>query len=201
MKFTRLFVLGAGLAFGLELGTVRAAAAVPLPGAVEAAQTEAKSQPSATPATDAGPSRLVSFELSDQFGQLHRVEFPRARPILLLVGDRKGSEQVDAWVPWLKQQFGGKADILGLADVGGIPRIFRDRLANSIRQKRTNPVMLDFESAVTPRLGCQRQTANLFLVDAQGLIHAHLSGTTNAANVANLRAAVDKLSGAPSGKP
>lgn len=148
----------------------------------------------AAPETPRAPERpLESFSLADQFGKTHAVQFPRSRPLLLLVGDRKGSEQIDAWVPVLKEHVGARADILGLADVGGIPRFFRDRLTRAIQQKHHAPVLLDFERAVTHQLPCAKDTANVFLIDATGTLRANATGTATTNNLAKMITAVNAL--------
>lgn len=148
----------------------------------------------AAPDTPRAPDRpLESFALADQFGKTHEVHFPRTRPLLLLVGDRKGSEQIDAWVPVLKEHLGTRADILGLADVGGVPKFFRDRLTRAIQQKHQAPVLLDFERTVTHQLPCTKDTANLFVVDATGNLRASASGTATTNNLAKVIAAVNAL--------
>jgi len=144
----------------------------------------------AVQAAEPAPVRLVSFELTDQFGTVHRQVFPRDKPLLLLVGDRKGSEEVDAWIAPLKQQCAGRADLAGIADIAGAPRFLRSRITEALRQKRPKPLMLDFEGTVTAGLHCTARTANLFVIDTNGVVRARLSGAADESHLQAARAAL-----------
>lgn len=138
----------------------------------------------------ANHTRLASFELADQFGRSHRIEFPRSRPLLLLVSDRKGSAEVDDWIPPLKKHWGTVADIAGIADVHGIPSFLRDRIRTAIRENRKSPVMLDFEGEITRQLDCADRKANVFLFDPSGKLAAVVTGRPDDSKLATIRAAI-----------
>ena len=159
--------------------------------ALAAASLPAAAQDERKPANTA--TRLQAFELTDQFGTSHRVDFPRSRPLLLLVSDRRGSAEVDDWIAPLKKHWGHVADITGVADVGGIPSLFRERIRNAIRENRKSPVMLDFEGRVTRQLECADKTANVFLVDPQGRLALAVKGRPDAAKLSRLRDAFTAL--------
>lgn len=129
-----------------------------------------------TAAEAAKKTELQTFELPDQFGDNHRYEFPRKRPLIILIGDRKGSEEVDAWIAPLKKHFASSADITGIADMRGVPRFLRDRITAAIKKNRPVPVMLDYDGIVTDRLPCVRKVANVFVVGPQGDLVGTVSG-------------------------
>lgn len=135
-------------------------------------------------------TRINSFELTDQFGNTNRVEFPRSRPLLLLIGDRRGSEEVDAWIDPLKQRWGDLADLAGIADVSAAPRFIRGRILEGIRRQRPRPLMLDFEGKVTAPLQCTAKTANLLVVARDGRLLARLTGKPDATKLAAVGAAL-----------
>ncbi len=120
--------------------------------------------------------RIESFQLADQFGTQHTIRFPRTRPLLLLVGDRRGSEEIDAWINPLKQRWKDVADIQGIADVQAVPRFLRGRITDAIRKSRTQPLLLDFEGKVTGGLPCEKKAANIFAISKDGRLLAHVSG-------------------------
>lgn len=130
----------------------------------------------------AGPARLESFELTDQFGHRHAVRFPTARPLLLVIGDRRGSEEIDPWIAPLKQRWGATTDIHGIADVRAVPRFLKQRVTEAIRRARPRPLMLDFEGTVTGKLPCTSKSANVFAIGADGRILAHVHGPFPAAD-------------------
>lgn len=120
--------------------------------------------------------RLASFQLPDQFGTNHTFAFPRSRPLLLLVGDRRGSEEIDPWIEPLKKRWKENADIAGLADVQGAPRFLRGRITEAIRKSRSKPLLLDFEGKVSETLPLKKKTANIFLIGPDGTLLVHVAG-------------------------
>ncbi|HMO63659.1 MAG TPA: hypothetical protein PKE47_00260 [Verrucomicrobiota bacterium] len=141
-----------------------------------------------------GGAQLASFRLSDQFGAEHRIEFPRSRPLLLVVGDRRGSEEVGGWVPPLKERWAHGADIVGVADVSAVPGVLRGRVTAGIRKELPDwPLLLDFEGRVTAGLPSVRRAANVFLVTTNGMVAAAASGPADAAKLAALAARVDTV--------
>ena len=139
------------------------------------------------------PVELPTFEMKDQFGKEHRIEFPRPRPVLLLVGDRHGAEEVDRWIPVLKRHWGERADIVGIAVVRGIPRLFHSRVAESVRRSRTQPVLLDFEGTVTTPLEYVRRRPNVYVIAPGGRMEAHVVGVPDEATLGPIRKALAGL--------
>lgn len=141
-----------------------------------------------------GGGQLSSFRLADQFGAEHQVEFPRDRPVLLVVGDRRGSEEVGGWVPPLRERWAHGADIVGVADVSAVPGFLRGRVTAGIRRELSAwPLLLDFEGQVTAGLPCVRRAANVFLISTNGAIAAAASGPADPAKLAALAAQVDTI--------
>lgn len=122
------------------------------------------------------PAKIDSFTLPDQFGALHSIAFPRPRPLVLLVGDRRGSEEIDGWIEPLKQRCKDIADIYGIADVQAVPRFLRGRVTEGIRKSRPKPLLLDFEGKVTGGLPCEKKAANVFAISQEGRLLARVSG-------------------------
>lgn len=150
--------------------------------------------------TALGPA-LKTFQLRDQFGTNHHQAFPRSRPLLLLVGDRKGVEEVDAWLEPLKERWGTTTDIVGIADVRAVPRFLRDRITGAIAKARPKPVMLDFDGTVLDGLTCARRTANLFVVHSNGTLVATVTGLPTPERLGAIDAALRPFLGTSAIKP
>lgn len=43
-------------------------------------------------------AKAESFSLKDQFGNLHRIKFPREKVLILAFADRDGSGQLEGWI-------------------------------------------------------------------------------------------------------
>jgi hypothetical protein len=139
-------------------------------------------------------ARVADFALPDQFGVTNQVRFPRGRPVLLILGDRRGSEQVAGWVLPLKQRWGHGADILGVADVSAAPGFLRARVTESIRRQLTDyPLLLDFAGVVADALHGEKRVANVFLVATNGVVAAATNGAVDDAKLAALAREADRL--------
>ena len=68
------------------------------------------------------PARI---ELNDQFDLPQTLSFPTTNITLLTIADHKGSEQIAGWIAPVKQRFGTRLDIRGIADLSPVPRILR----------------------------------------------------------------------------
>ncbi len=124
--------------------------------------------------TPAATTNLIcpGFELPDQFGTNHTVSFPRPNPTVLIVADRKGSEQIEAWVAALKGRYHGRLTLIGVADVGGAPSWVHGLIRSSFRKKYPYPILLDWSGRLPAGLHCQKDSANVFLLDPTGRILA-----------------------------
>jgi Glycosyl transferase family 2 len=133
----------------------------------------------------------AGFELPDQFGTNHAVIFPRPQPLVLIVADRKGSEQIDAWVMALKARYGRRLELAGVADVGGAPAWVRGMIRKSFRKKYPYPILLDWSGRLPASLHCQKDVANIFLLDPAGRVLASERGECAAGAWCRLTAAAD----------
>jgi hypothetical protein len=114
----------------------------------------------------------VSFELPDQFGTNHTVTFPRPQPLLLIVADRKGSEQIDAWVKMVKARCGQRLEFIGVANASGAPGWVHGLIRKSFQKKYPYPILLDWSGHLPASLRCEPDVANVFLLNPAGRVLA-----------------------------
>lgn len=74
--------------------------------------------------------RLQIIELDNQRGEAHRYAFPSDRPMVLLVADRKGYEELAPWVTAIRRQAAQWTLVVGVADVRGVPGFLRNELSS-----------------------------------------------------------------------
>jgi hypothetical protein len=141
---------------------------------------------------DVGGNRLKTFEMPDQHEARHVVAFPRERLLLLTVADRDGSEQVHDWVRPIHREYGSRLEILGVAHLGPMPRLFRGRIQRELRRAYEHPLLLDWTGDVTGSLGARPELANIFLVDTDGGVLHHGCGPATDSTLARLREAIEK---------
>lgn len=137
------------------------------------------------------PLALASFGLPDQYGAEHKLLFPAANVTVITVADKKGSEQVDAWVAPLAEHYGERIAIVGIADVSKVPRLFRATVQKRFKKRWTHPVMLDWDGTVVRGFNYCPDEANIFVIDRQGRVTGRFSGATNEASLRALLKAVD----------
>jgi len=141
---------------------------------------------------------LAPFELRDQYNCPHRISFPAAGVTLMTVADRKGSEQIDGWVGPLKEHYGGRIAIEGIADLSAVPCLLRSMVREQFKKRRAYPVMLDWEGPVVRRFNYRKDEANLFVVDREGYIAGRVAGAATDGGLKTLFAAIDGALSKPS---
>ena len=130
-------------------------------------------------------------ELRDQFDTPQRLSFPTTNVIVLTIADRKGSEEVDAWIASLKPLYSGRVDFRGLANVAGVPGLLQAKVRRKFQETHKYPVMMDWSGAACAQFGYQRDVANILIIDRRGSILARLRGSATYAAVAAARAALE----------
>lgn len=137
-------------------------------------------------------TQVKGFALHDQFGQTHRVQFPRTNLMLLVVADREGSAQIDAWVQPLRQRYSNALEIAGVADVAAAPRWMSNSITRRFQREQQQPVLLDWSGAVCRELRPRKGQANLFLLNPDGRIRHRWTGAANRANTQQVFDAIDQ---------
>jgi hypothetical protein len=129
-------------------------------------------------------------KLADQFEKDHELTFPRAKPVVLLLADKEGSEQIDAWVTALKARLGADAELFGIADVGSVPRLLRGRVRSSFKKTFPYPVMLDWSGEISARFQPVPKQTTVLAVATDGSILRRTNGVVNDAAIADLATAL-----------
>ena len=145
----------------------------------------------AGPAPTNSEPALAPFELHDQYNIRHKISFPATNVIVLTVADQKGSEQIDGWVAPLKERYGERIAIAGVADVSKVPRLLRSMVRERFKKRRAYPVMLDWEGSVARGLNYHKDEANVFVIDLDGRVSGHFTGATDEVSLRTLFAEVD----------
>lgn len=151
----------------------------------------------------ASPPRLESFTLSDQFERAHTVAFPRERPLLLTVADRKGAAQVNGWVGPVRERLRARLDQVGVAEVSQVPGFLRGRVRAGFRKEYEHPILLDWQGTLCRVVLAERGQATVLLVSRSGEVVFRATGAVTPEALERLCRAVEKLLAAPpsSGSP
>jgi hypothetical protein len=135
--------------------------------------------------------RLTTVYLMDQFNQPQSLVFPQPAISVLTVADRKGSEQITAWVKSLKERLSQGIRIRGVADVSTVPRVLRPFVRKRFAEKFKHPVMLDWEGRLVGQLNPRRRVANVYLLGTNGVVLLALSGEVTTSALEQLAAVID----------
>lgn len=124
------------------------------------------------------------IELHDQHQKLQALSFPATNVTFLTIADRKGSEQIAAWITVLKARPAGPVDIRGLADVGSVPSLLRGRIRKRFQESILYPVMMDWSGDVCAKFRYVPDRANVVIIDRNGRIAGRFSGEASVTNLA-----------------
>ncbi len=96
--------------------------------------------------------------------------------MILIISDRKGSDQIAAWVVALKARCGQDLPLMGVADIRGAPGWVQGLIRRRFRQQCSYPILLDASGRLTAALPCRENEANVFLLDTAGRVLASEHG-------------------------
>lgn len=119
------------------------------------------------------------LELKDQFDVPQTLSFPTTNITLLTIADHKGSEQIAGWIAPLKQRFGMRVDIRGIADVSPAPRLLCGMIRKQFQKAQSYPVMLDWSGDAVKAFTYVPDQVNVLVMDGGGRILTRLTGPAN----------------------
>ncbi len=121
----------------------------------------------------------VRVDLNDQFDVPQTLCFPSTNITLLTIADHKGSEQIAGWIAPVKQRFGKRLDIRGIADVSPVPRFLRGMIRKQFQKAQSYPVMLDWSGDAVNAFTYVPDRVNVLVMDGSGRILTRLTGAAN----------------------
>ena len=142
---------------------------------------------------DEQQSKAQNFTLEDQFGNKISVAFPSDKVVVLVFGDRKGSEQVEKWVRPLYEKFTDQIYIFGIAELSVVPWAVRPVVRGIIKSKSKTPVMLDWTGKIAKSYGTEKEKANLFVVNKNGSVVSVKRGAATSAVLNNLYKEINSI--------
>jgi hypothetical protein len=133
------------------------------------------------------PTNSVVFapiSLADQYGKGNRLT-------VLTIADRQGCEQIGAWVLAVKERYGTKVDIEGIADVSAVPGPLRSMIRKKLKARVEYPIMLDWTGEVIRRFDLSKNLANMFLIGDGGKLLLTMHGQPDKSKLERLFSAID----------
>ena len=140
------------------------------------------------------------IELNDQFDAPQKLSFPTTNITFLTIADHKGSEQIAGWVAPVKQRFGSRVDIRGIADVSPVPRFMHGIIRKQFQKAQAYPVMLDWSGDAVKAFTYEEDKANVLVLDGHGRILKRLAGAADESSVRELCATLEAALNDPANK-
>ena len=126
---------------------------------------------------DAQETRLVPFEMPDQFENLHSEREFTGRVVVFLGSGRKGSKFNESWGRALAGELAGAVrdgdlQIVGFAHLSGVPSFLSGSVRKRFPQNPEEWALLDWKGFFARTYGRTKGAANLYAFDRSGrLIH------------------------------
>ena len=130
--------------------------------------------------------KAAEFELKDQYNKSFALKFPREKAIVLVFGDREGSQQIESWVRPLVEKYQTDIDIQGVAELSAVPGLAQGIVRRIMKNQVKYSVMLDWKGDVSKSYGYQKGKANLFVIDKNGKIIAKATGAATKGELENI---------------
>lgn len=136
--------------------------------------------PVAAPAAEQEQS-LVDFEIEDQFGREYRASDYGDRVLVILASDREGSRYNPIWgraiQDAVREEPGfERLAMLGLADLGGVPRLIRGMVRRAFPKERERAVLLDWQGVIDEAYGLESGHSNILLFAPGGRLIYRAAG-------------------------
>ena len=125
---------------------------------------------------------LVSFEMQDQFEEVHSSGALKNKATVFIIADREGSPASAEWgtaLSMLNNQRSNTSavEIRAIAHMQGVPSLLRPFVRRLIRRERSNPVLLDWAGQFEKAYSIQPGQANILVFDAAGALHIQIAST------------------------
>lgn len=134
-----------------------------------------------------------AFELEDQYGKRHRVEFPGEKVSVIAFADRAGSSQLEGWIRPLYERYRDAIAIHGVAKVAGVPRLARALLRRIFRRHLEYPVMMDWTGTVSTSYEYEKRVANVIVLSPAGQREYRFNGPASPEELERCFARIDQL--------
>lgn len=122
-------------------------------------------------------SRLMPFEMEDQFRNSHSHEDFQDRVLVVIASDREGASVAENWGKALSLSLkqtrdDGRLNLIGLSNLKGVPFFLRDYVRGKFSQNTDDWALMDWKGLFAESYGFVAGNANVLVFDRAGrLIH------------------------------
>lgn len=146
----------------------------------------------------AADSSLISFEMEDQFKQVHSDSAFRGAPVIVLVANKGGSKYSRQWSPALRDSLVAwswtDVKVLGVAHMAGVPFFLKGMVKGKLPKEPAKWMLLDWKGKFYKAYECTKDTCNVLLFDAESRLRFRLDvGPLAPAPLDSVRALVSRI--------
>jgi predicted transcriptional regulator len=129
-----------------------------------------------TAATERVPeTTLIQFEIKDQFDRPHSERELQDRHVLLLCGDRKGSQYQGQWAAALRDSLRSRGrlestTLIEIADLRGVPFFVKGSVKKKFPRDEASWVLMDWKGRFATAYGFEKDKCNIVLFDHSGML-------------------------------
>ncbi len=118
----------------------------------------------------------AAFALEDQFEKLHSFEFPKTKPLVFSIADPGGAKDAPVWTDTIKEKYGDRIAFWSMANLSFMPTVAHPAARLGIRATSKDPVLCDWDGAVSEGLKSKKGQANIIVISTSGKILHRTSG-------------------------
>jgi hypothetical protein len=120
-------------------------------------------------------SKLIRFQIKDQFDRVHSEEALKSRVVLVLCGDREGSRYQGLWGDRIRDSLRvrdrlSSVLLLDVADLRGVPFFIKGSVKRKFPREKAAWVLLDWKGRFAQAYSFQADSLNLALFDQTGTL-------------------------------
>lgn len=137
-------------------------------------------------------TRLIQFQIEDQFKQDHTDTEFRGRALILLISDRQGSQFTDEWMSALRDALVSVPEpdgprIVEVADVRGVPFFVKGAVRGKFPKDERQWVLLDWKGEFAKAYELEAYKLNILVFDPTGWLQYQVAVTAlDADTLANI---------------
>jgi hypothetical protein len=137
-------------------------------------------------------TRAPEFSLRDQYDQPYSLQSFAGQPVVLIASDKEGSGQNRQWLALLKEKYGLRLRIVGVADVRTVPFFLKGRVRGDFK-KDEGSVLMDWDGALFTSYGLTKSVSNVILIDDGGSVQYLFAGSPSREATERLFGVLDGL--------
>jgi hypothetical protein len=139
------------------------------------------------------------FSINDQYDHPVKLSTFRGAPVLLVDGDRKGSDYMNPWILGVRGAVSATGvKVIEIASLNAVPTFMHSWVKGRFQGKDENgtlfaPVVLDWDGKIAKDYGFRVDFTNVYLIDAGGRLQYSAAGKGTPEETESLAQAIAKL--------